>query len=108
MQNSKTLCSKNKPGEFESLLDQLKFIFAKIRYQKGPHCPSCHPEMKIIAQQTIVQTTFPGAIGTINTPSIIIMLRLNSIFCFIYCCCLLWNGYSNGKQRMVPPHELPI
>ena len=32
MQNSKTLCSKNKPGEFESLLDQLKFIFAKIRY----------------------------------------------------------------------------
>ena len=51
MQNSKTLCSKNKPGEFESLLDQLKFIFAKIRYPRGPHCPICHPEMKIIAQK---------------------------------------------------------
>ena len=27
--------------------------------------------MKIIAQQTIVQTTFPGAIGTVNAPGII-------------------------------------
>ena len=72
MQNSKTLCSKNKPGEFESLLDQLKFIFAKIRYQKGPHCPSCHPEMKIIAQQTIVQTTFQVQLGL----SILLVLSL--------------------------------
>ena len=108
MQNSGNLCSKNKPEEFESLLDQFKFIFAKIRDPKGPHCPSCHPEMKIIAQQMTVRTTFPGAIGTTITPSILIMLRLNSIFCFIYCCCLLLNDYSNGKQRMVPPHELPI
>jgi len=49
--NTKNLCSKNKPEEFESLLDQLKFIFAKIRYPRGPHCPICHPEMKIIAQK---------------------------------------------------------
>ena len=51
MQSNFKLCSKNKPEEFESLLDQLKFIFAKIRYPRGPHCPICHPEMKIIAQK---------------------------------------------------------